>query len=172
MPDEYVDWKASDFLVDFLKDVEGEELSPYNDSTGNITIGVGHKLTNQEVRSGVINIGGEKIHWKVGLTPQQSTQLLLQDLNKFVDLVNECCGPNLETQDQFDALVAFGFNIGSGAFQKSTLLRKVREGDLESVPSELRKWVKGRIGGRKVVLRGLVVRREKEISLWNGELTA
>ena len=62
------------------------------------------------------------------------------------------------TDGQFDALVSFTFNLGSGALQRSTLRRKVNRGEHEGVPAEMMKWVWA--AGKK--LPGLVRRRRQE----------
>ena len=66
------------------------------------------------------------------------------------------------TDGQFDALVSFTFNLGSGALQRSTLRRKVNREEHEEVPAEFLRWVWA--GGRK--LRGLVRRRAAESVLY------
>lgn len=66
------------------------------------------------------------------------------------------------TDNQFDALVSFTFNLGAGALQRSTLRRKLNRGDYYSIPSELKKWVWA--GGKK--LKGLIKRREEESNLF------
>jgi GH24 family phage-related lysozyme (muramidase) len=58
--------------------------------------------------------------------------------------------------------VDFVFNVGSGNFNKSTLLKKVNEQQHSEVPTQLRRWV--RAGGK--VWQGLVTRREREIDLY------
>ncbi len=67
------------------------------------------------------------------------------------------------TDDQYAALVSFTFNLGSGALQRSTLRQKILRGDVDAVPAELAKWVRG--GGR--VLPGLVRRRAAEAVLFS-----
>ena len=66
------------------------------------------------------------------------------------------------TNGQFDALVSFTFNLGSGALQRSTLRRKVNREEHADVPTEFMKWVWA--GGRK--LKGLVKRRQAETLLY------
>ena len=66
------------------------------------------------------------------------------------------------TNGQFDALVSFTFNLGSGALQRSTLRRKVNREEHEDVPEQLLRWVWA--GGRK--LRGLIRRRSAEMLLY------
>ncbi len=59
------------------------------------------------------------------------------------------------------ALGSFTYNVGVGAFNSSTLLRKAKSGDLIGACNELTRWVYA--GGRK--LKGLVIRREAEREL-------
>ena len=61
-------------------------------------------------------------------------------------------------QSQFDALVAWTFNLGVGNLRQSTMLRKLNEGDYQSVPSEMNRWNKA--GGK--TLDGLIRRRKAE----------
>ena len=66
------------------------------------------------------------------------------------------------TQEQFDALVDFTFNLGAGNLKNSTLLRKLNAGDCYGAAEEFRKWVYA--GGQ--VLPGLQKRREAEYELF------
>lgn len=66
------------------------------------------------------------------------------------------------TQEQFDALVSFTFNVGAGAFESSTLLRKLNAGDCLGAGAEFSRWIKA--GGR--VLPGLVKRRADERAMF------
>jgi lysozyme len=65
-------------------------------------------------------------------------------------------------QNQYDALVSFSYNCGSGALSKSTLLKRVNAGDFQAAGREFGKWNKG--GGK--VLPGLVARRAREAALF------
>lgn len=145
-----------------LSQWEGVRNKVYKDVAGLPTIGVGHLLTEEQLSSGRINIDGEAIEFDAGLSDDQVIALLSQDLNRFEQTVSNKVQVPL-TQNQFDALVAFTFNIGVSAFEKSTLLKVVNQGHYEQVPEQLRRWVKA--GGKTVT--GLVNRREHEISLWN-----
>lgn len=69
------------------------------------------------------------------------------------------------TQNQFDALVSFTFNLGGGALQRSTLRSKLNRGDYAGASNEFLKWVRG--GGR--ILNGLVKRRRAERELFLSE---
>jgi lysozyme len=65
-------------------------------------------------------------------------------------------------QEEYDALVDLVFNIGSGNFDTSTLLRKLNAGDMDGAIAEFARWNKA--GG--IVLAGLVKRREAERALF------
>lgn len=68
------------------------------------------------------------------------------------------------TQEQYDALVSFVFNVGAGAFSKSTLLRKLNDGDCLGAAQEFPRWVYA----KKKRLRGLVRRRALEAEMFRG----
>jgi lysozyme len=144
---------------------EGFERNVYLDVAGLPTIGVGHLLTKDELSSERIVIGGDAIDYTLGLTDEQVYELLGQDLERFERVVNDSVEPDL-AQHQFDALVSFAFNVGGGAFQQSTLLKRLNAGDFADVPSQLRRWI---ISGGRIV-QGLVNRRENEIKLWLDEI--
>jgi Phage lysozyme len=69
-------------------------------------------------------------------------------------------------QNQFDALVAFGFNAGCPEFQKSELVRGLNEGEYKKVPDQLKRFVHGN-GGE--VIKGLVRRRGDDARLFDGQ---
>lgn len=133
-----------------LKVWEGCILHIYKDSAGYPTIGVGHLIRAGE-------------DFSKGLTNEQAMELLAADISPFEDVVNAKIGVDL-TQDQFDALVIFAFNIGTGGFAKSTLVKELNLGHYDQVPTQLRKW--NRAGGK--VNQGLINRRNNEIKLWQG----
>ena len=66
------------------------------------------------------------------------------------------------SDNQYDALCSWTFNLGGGALQRSTLRMKLNRGQYEDVPDEIRKW--NRVGAK--ALKGLVRRREAEALLW------
>lgn len=141
---------------------EGLKTSPYKDSGGALTIGVGHLLTADEKLTGLIRINDELVSFYDGLTEEQCMRLLEQDLKRFERVVNNHVKVTL-SQNQFDALVSFAFNVGTEAFKNSTLLRLLNQGQHDQVTAQLRRWVK--VSGKTV--QGLVNRREKEINLWS-----
>jgi lysozyme len=70
------------------------------------------------------------------------------------------------TDNQYGALVAFVLNVGVAAFKGSTLLRRLNAGGYSAVPTELMKWTKTTIAGKKVDSNGLRNRRAAEAGLW------
>jgi len=66
------------------------------------------------------------------------------------------------TQNQYDALISFTFNLGEGNLAKSTLLKKINAQECKAAAAEFNRWVYA--GGVK--LRGLVKRRAEESRLW------
>ena len=88
-------------------------------------------------------------------------KILIDDLVEFEGYVNDLVDAEL-TQNQFDALVAWTFNLGPTNLKSSTLLTRLNSGDLDDVPHQIKRWNKA--GGK--VLDGLVRRREAEALLW------
>jgi lysozyme len=157
--------QTSEHGLQLLQQWEGFRTNIYKDAARLPTIGVGHLLTKDELTSGKIIINGEPVKYVDGLTEQQVTDLLGQDLHPAEKAVNSGVKIQLD-QNQFDALVSFTFNTGSRAFTESTLLKLLNQGKYDEVPNQLRRWV--RSGGK--VLPGLVNRRENEIKLWLGQV--
>ena|SRR3990167_1242566 len=157
--------KISDKGIEFLKRLEDVRSEMYLDSAGLPTIGVGHLLTRDELSSGKIffyHMNEDPIKWKDGLTDQQINDLLRHDLLSPESTINNWTTRSIN-QHQYDALCCFVFNIGTYAFTKSTLLKKINEGLFASaVPAQMRRWIYSR--GKKS--KGLVNRREKEVKLW------
>jgi lysozyme len=94
----------------------------------------------------------------------EAEQILISDLQEFEGYVNDLVKIPLD-QNQFDALVAWTFNLGPTNLKSSTLLVRLNDNNLGDVPHQLRRWNKA--GGK--VLDGLVRRREAEALLWLGE---
>ena len=110
-----------------------------------------------------IGYGSTGPHVKLGhtITRTQAELLLKLDLLRFESAIARLVTVPLN-QNQADALISFAFNVGIGALEKSTLLRKLNDGDYNAVPSQLQRWNKA--GGK--VLPGLVRRRLAEGELF------
>jgi len=109
-----------------------------------------------------IGYGSTGPHVKPGLTitATQADALLQTDLDRFEAAVS--LGAPKSSQAQFDAMVSLAFNIGTGAFLGSTLLRKHNAGDHAGARAEFARWNKA--GGK--VLAGLSNRRAAEAALY------
>lgn len=146
--------KLNQKTIDHIKKSEGLRLAAYPDPGSKdgkpVTIGYG-----------TTRIDGKPISLGTKITKTQAEAYLRTDLGNFAGRVASLIKVKLN-ENQFGALVSFAYNVGIGAFESSTLLRKLNAGDFASVPSELRKWNKN--DGK--VMQGLINRREDEIKLW------
>ncbi|WP_160714205.1 glycoside hydrolase family protein [Chitinophaga solisilvae] len=147
--------------IDLIKRLEGFRAQKYNDQAGHCTIGYGTLI-----HQGNCNGAASEAPYAGGITEQRATELLMERLTGFQQAVNEGITVALN-QHQFDALVSFVYNIGTGAFRASTLRRLLNQGNYSAVPTEMRKWVKVRRNGVLVDSQGLINRRNAEIELWN-----
>jgi GH24 family phage-related lysozyme (muramidase) len=138
-----------------IADHEGKVNTLYDDPAGHCTIGIGHLVH----RGGCD--GSEPAEFRHGLSDQQVYDLFIADAQRFIDAVNGLLEVEV-SQNQFDALVSFAFNVGAGALEGSTLLRKLNAGDSAGAAQEFGKWVKA--DGR--TLPGLVRRRTDEARLF------
>lgn len=139
--------------LDLIKRFEGFEPEIYLDAAELPTIGYGYLLRP-----------GEAEMFAGGISEAAGEALLIKDVAISERAVLRLIKVPL-TDGQFDALVSFTFNLGSGALQRSTLRRnrKINREEHDDVPAELMKWVWA--GGRK--LRGLVRRRKIEGELYS-----
>lgn len=137
-----------------IRQHEGEMLAAYQDSVGVWTIGVGHTSA----------AGAPKVTKGLTITAAQSDEILSRDLRTFEEGVLAAVKVSL-AQHEFDALVSLAFNIGIGAFGKSTLLRKLNAGDRAGAADQFLVWNKA--GGK--VLKGLVTRRAAERKMFLGK---
>lgn len=163
--------KVSDKLLNLIAtpDWEGCRLKQYPDQAGLPTIGIGHLLTPFELSSGTITIDGIVVRFESGISMQNALGLLGQDMHAAENTVNNLVHVPLE-QNQFDALCSLTFNIGSGGFGSSTVLRMVNARDFIHVPDAFMMWNKVHREGKLIVSNGLTDRRKNEIKLWKGEI--
>ena len=132
--------------INLIKHFEGCELNAYKCPAGVWTIGYGHIKGVSEGMS---------------ITQEQAEQMLLDELKEYENYINELVTVNL-SQNQFDALVSWVYNLGPANLQSSTLLKVLNSGDYSGVPAQIERWNKA--GGK--VLEGLIRRREAESALF------
>lgn len=139
----------SDQLIAFVQAWEGCKLVPSGDPlvSGVVDVGYGHVLrSGEQVRS---------------ITQDEAHELLCWDLNIVVEEVEGMLSTSL-AQYEFDALISFTYNLGSGALLHSTLLRLVNSLQFDAAADEFQKWVNA--SGRPAV--GLVKRRAAEHNMF------
>ena len=139
----------SEYGIDLIKRNEGLRLKAYRCPGGMWTIGYGH---TSGVKDGDV------------ITKEQAEELLKKDIKEIEDKLNSL---NLNlTQNQFDALASFIFNVGWSNFKSSTLLKKIKiNPDDPSIRYEFSRWVFA--NGKK--LNGLIKRRNEEANLYFNE---
>lgn len=132
--------------IDLIKEFEGFRSDAYQDVGGIWTIGYGHTkgvIPGQWMDEGAV------------------TELLEQEINHIVSIISPLITAPLN-ENQRTALISLVYNISISAFSKSTLLKFINKGDLQTASNEFLKW----INVNKKVCPGLLKRRRKEQELF------
>ncbi len=132
-----------------IKKFEGLELKAYNCAAGVLTIGYGHTAGVQED-----DVWSE----------EYANEQLEKDMEEYAGYINDLVTCKL-SQNQFDALVSWVYNLGPANLKASTLLKRLNAEDYADVPSQIKRWNKA--GGK--VLEGLIRRREAEALLFEAK---
>ena len=140
--------KISDEGLSLIKHFEGCELKAYRCAANVLTIGYGSTKGVTE---------------DMEITQEGAEELLQEEMHEYEGYINDMVKVPLE-QHQFDAMVSWVFNLGSGNLSSSTLLKKLNNSEYDEVPEQIKRWNKA--GGK--VLEGLVRRREAEALLFFG----
>jgi len=134
--------------LELIKRSEGFRSTIYRDVAGLLTIGYGHRVTPPQT-------------FTTPITEAQATAILQADVRQAEQSVARLVKVTL-TQGQFDALVDFCFNLGSGRLARSTLLAQLNAGQHDAAAQQLLAW--DHAGGQ--VNAGLKSRRQAELALW------
>ena len=137
--------------IDLICNFEGKRLTAYDDGVGVWTIGFGT----------TVYPNGIKVKKGDTCTEAQAKTYMAHDLKKFEATVNKAVTVQLN-QNQFDALVSLAYNIGTNAFSKSTLVKKLNANDIRGAADQFDVWVNA--GGKR--MQGLVNRRTVEKALF------
>lgn len=137
----------SNAALDLIKHFEGCRLTSYQCPAGVWTLGYGST--------------GPNVHPNMSITQAHADELLRQDVDKFARAVNGMLEVPVNT-GQFDALVSFAFNLGSGNLRGSTLLKLVNAKRFDAAAGEFGKWINA--NGKP--LEGLRKRRAAEAELF------
>ena len=137
-----------------IKSFEGCKLAAYPDpATGGDPWTIGYGATGPGIKKGVI--------W----TQAEADARFTQDIAKFAAKVSTLIGATPTTQNQFNAMVSLAYNIGTGNFGNSTLLRLHKAKDYAGAADQFAKWT--RANGR--VMAGLIRRRAAEAKMYRGQ---
>ena len=139
--------------VAMVTDFEGYESKPYPDVAGVLTICYGHT-------------GADIIPTKT-YTKAECNVLLEKDLAIVAKVINPLIKVNIPDYTRA-ALFSFTYNVGTGAFSRSTLLKKLNAGDQTGACNELKRWIYA--GGKP--WKGLMTRREVENAVCLGEFAS
>ena len=142
--------QVSRAAIELIKSFEGYRRKSARLADGRWTIGYGHTLTARA--------GAE-------VSEKDAEALLLYDLISISHSVNEWTYAPL-TQNQFDALCAFAFNIGTDNFRRSSVLRRLNEGQHLQAACAMDLWRKADFEGERIVIDALVRRRSAEKTLF------
>lgn len=145
--------RISEKGLNLIKKYEGFSSRPYMCPANIPTIGYGSTYYPNGTK---VKLSDDSI------SEDEATQILEYIAQKdFGSAVNKFVIVEL-TQNQFDALVSFAYNIGRTAFENSTLLKLLNRGEYEAAAEQFEKWNKS--GGK--VLSGLTKRRFDEQKLF------
>jgi lysozyme len=131
-----------------IKEFEGLRLDSYICAGGVETVGWGHT--------------GPDVKHPMKITLQQAEGFLKADLAKFEAGVERLIGDADVNDNMYSACVSLAYNIGLAAFERSTVLKRIRLGNKMGAANAFLMW--NRAGGR--VLPGLMRRREAERKLF------
>jgi len=137
--------------LELLKSFEGKKLAAYKCPAGIWTIGYGHTSA----------AGAPDVKAGMTITAEEADEILARDLGKFEEAVEKAISVKV-TENQFSAMVSLCYNIGPGAFAKSSVVRHHNEGHHEQAAAAFLMWNKA--GGKE--LPGLTRRREAEKKLY------
>jgi lysozyme len=145
--------RAGDAAYRLIRKWEGFRTAPYQCSAGVWTIGIG--TTRYPDGSPVTERSPD-------VTEAQALLLLKDYVHKQIEPKLSDLVGDLVNRNQYDALVSFIYNVGMGAFERSTMLRCIQAHMLVEASNEFLRWNKA--GGK--VLAGLIARRKDEKTLF------
>lgn len=140
--------KISEKGLNLIKEFEGLVLKPYKDAVGIPTIGYGNTYYED----------GRKVSLSdPAITEARATDLLKMVVKRYEDAINRYVQVPI-TQNQFDALVSFAYNVGNENVRKSTLMKLLNQKQYTAAADQFLRWNKA--GGK--TLKGLTRRRQAE----------
>ena len=150
LPNKDLPWPICWEAVKLIAESEGCRLEAYNDIAGVPTIGWGHT-------------GGVML--RDTLTQEAADKLLCEELTQFANELRPLFRLAVPTYP-FGAMVSLAYNIGVGAFKKSSVLRLFNEDKYDAAAEAFKLWNKARINGKLTVVKALTLRRLREIEVY------
>jgi lysozyme len=144
------------FCMPIIKQFEGFRAKPYKDSAGIPTIGYG---TIQYPSGKAVTMKDPAV------TEQQAEGFLSFEMSKKSAAIAPCLRRRA-TLHQGAAMLSLTYNIGTGAFKGSTVLRKFNAGDIPGSADAILMWDKATVDGQLVVVPGLHKRRVQERAIF------
>lgn len=152
--------KVSHSTLKKIMEWEGFRSKPYLCPAGVLTIGYGHTSA----------AGRPEVRYGMSITRAEAEAILERDVQKFTNQLMPLL-KRRPTQGQLDGMVSLAFNIGLGAFKKSTCLRRFNAGNIMGAAEALTWFNKATVNGVKKTLSGLVNRREQERAIFLSDYT-
>jgi len=171
--------KTSKAGLDFIAKWEGTILTPYMDVASLWTIGVGHlikptdsfsTISNEKVKELLATKDKDHPHAKISIPRDEALLILAKDVAIAEHALIQAINVPL-SQNQFDALISFGFNCGTGVFRTSGVCKAILANNFHEVPDKLLEWSKVRINGQLKTNKGLFARRTAEGQLFSSTPT-
>ena len=142
--------KVSKTCVDLVTKFEGYRPIPYICPAGYLTVGIGVRIKSKE------DFLKKYPH---GIPFSDAQKQLMAHMEKSVEPVIKLNVKVQLTQNQFDALADFIYNLGEGAFKESTLLKLLNQNKYQEASEQFKRWNKAKVNGHLVALAGLTRRR-------------
>ena len=169
--------KTSKNGLEFVARWEGVVLHPYLDVASLWTIGVGHlikpgdhfsTIPSEKIKELLASKDPDHPYSELLISREEALDILSKDIAAVEKALESWIVVPLN-QNQYDALISFGFNCGPGVFKTSGACKALNAGNYEGFAEKLLDWSKVRIGGELKVNKGLLARRTAEGQLFMKE---
>ena len=148
--------------LDLIQEYESFRAEAYLDSKGVPTIGYGTTYLPD----------GTKVTLGMRCTRSQAEVWFAHDCKAIDAFLDRNVTQKKLTQNQFNALASFIYNIGRNAFIASTMYKMIKAGDMKGAADQFMAWNKITVNGKKEPLDGLTNRRKKERALFLKDMVA
>lgn len=137
--------------IELLQSLEGFRATPYKDQAGHYTIGYGTR----------IGLGPDGKFTITYVSQDDAAKLLMERVLPMATIINHVVAVPL-TQNQFDAICCFVYNVGPTEFENSTMLKLINQGQYDAAAAQFDRWVYA----NGMIDDGLKNRRNREEALF------